>query len=229
MEFNEKEFKKMVRRANYKRTSIGVGISLLVFVLVTTLISLIFLIHFNYIDFGNKENPKVKGLPNSSIRRLDGTEGYLDLLFDQSGGFEMNGITKEMTVFIDYYEQGQLKQHDEIFGTSVESEKNEKLNGVLYWGISEDNDRLTLSFNSMNGGIAKGAYDLKEFQNVNWSGASGGISGKIEKQIPDKYLLFKFVDNEDGMISMLTNKTEEFSQENIEKNDKLLLFYAEFK
>ena len=38
MEFNEKEFKKIVRKANYKRTGVGIVLSLLSFILISTIV-----------------------------------------------------------------------------------------------------------------------------------------------------------------------------------------------
>ena len=229
MEFNEKEFKKIVRKANYKRTGVGIVLSLLSFILISTIVALGVLIHFNYIDFSNKDNPKVKGLPNATMRNLKKTDGFLDLLFAHNGGFEINNDKgKEMTVFLDYYEKGELKKHDEVFSMIQDEQKND-MNGVFHWGISEDSKKLSVSFDTLNGAVMKSGYDLTELKLNDWTGASFAMPGERQSELPKKHLLAKFVDNKDGSLSSYSDKQDEFKSERIQENDRLILFYVEFK
>ena len=229
MDFNEKEFKKMVRKANVKQTSIGVFMTLLILIFIIGVISLPMLNHYNYISFGNKEIPKVKGLPDESIRSLDMSEGYLGLLFDQSGGFEINKNVKEMNVYVDYYVKGELQQHDLIYG-ALADENEMEFNGVFYWGISNEGKKLSSSFTSTNGTKTKGGdYDLSGLKLSEWTGATFTNPDGLVKNIPDKYLLLKYVKNEKGMVSSYSDQLEEFKENRIKENDELMLFYVEFK
>lgn len=228
MTLNEKEFKKMVRKANYKRTSISVVISFFILIAVISGVGLPILSHYNYIDFWNKEVPKVKGLPDKTIKNISGTEGYLDLLFDHSGGFKINSEVKEMNVYLDFYEKGKLISHESVFSILADDKKSE-INGTFYWGISEGGRQLSVSFTSTTGGVSKSGYDLKDFNLSDWTGVSSGFS--VESRITDmeRYLLFKYVKNENGILSSYNDKAEEFSEKRIKENDKLLLFYIDFK
>ena len=229
MEFNEKEFKKMVRKANYKRTGVGIVISLLVFLLVTGIICFGILTHYNYINLGDKDNPKVKGLPNSSIRMLDGTQGYLGLLFNQSGGFEMNSTSEAMDVYIDYYENGKLKKHESVLGI-LPQDNDKKLNGSLFWGISEESKKLSLSFVSKSGfTISNDNYDLSDFNLEEWMSGGSPDEGIKSFDKNEKQLLYKFVNNENLGMRGYSDTREEFKLERIKENDKLILLYAEFK
>lgn len=66
----------MVRKARLKQSGRIVGITLLLIVLITLISGGVFLNHYNYIDVGNKDNPKVKGLPNNTIKALDQRDGF---------------------------------------------------------------------------------------------------------------------------------------------------------
>ncbi|UDM79870.1 hypothetical protein [Vagococcus fluvialis] len=228
MEFKEKEFGKMVRKARLKQSGRIVGITLLLIVLITLISGGVFLNHYNYIDVGNKDNPKVKGLPNNTIKALDQRDGFLGLLFDFSGGFEMNGVAKEMTVYLDYYEKGTLKEKVEVLSV-LPSEENKELNGTFYWGLSETNKKLSTSFSTTGGVSMNSGYDLTSFDLEGWQG--GIAADSLEKGFDksEKYLLYKLVYNEKNATSFFSDSKEEFKPKNIEKNDKLLLFYATFK
>lgn len=229
MEFNEKEFKKIVRKANYKRTGIGIVFSLLLLLIITGGITFAVLTHYNYIDLGNKENPKVKGLPDASIRNLDGTEGYLGLLFNQSGGFEMNSTSEKMEVYLDYYEQGELKKHESVL-TVLPQENVKNLNGSLYWGISQENKKLSISFNSKSGfGLSNDNFDMSFIDLEGWMSAGSPEQGIKKFKNENKQLLYKFVYNENHEMSSYSDTSEEFKMERIKENDKLILLYVEFK
>lgn len=231
MDFNEKELKKIVRKSNYKRTGINVLVSISSLIVLLILIFVPLLSYYNYISFGDKYSPKVKGLPDNSLRALSSSDGYMGLLLDYSGGYEFNSKVKEMNIYMDYYEKGERKKHEII--ASVEADNDTvQVNGTFFWGILEDESKLKTTINYTNGAQSNGSYDISDMATSNWTGSTYMIPGDTKKTNSDKVLLVKFVKNKNDTISSFTDGSDpskEFSPAVIKQSDKLLQIYAEFK
>lgn len=184
-----------------------------------------------YLLVSNKvgnDSQLIKISSKETISNVDIEKSDLFLLFDYSGGIDLNTTSKEVSVYVDYYEKGLLKKHESVIEFQQDKEA---LKGRLVWGVNKDSSTLSVAFHSSEGvGMSNSIEAFWLDTNNNWmsgSSASDGKNKEINKN--EKYLIYKWVENENNSMSAYIEDEEEFSQKRIVENDKLIQLYVEFK
>lgn len=162
----------------------------------------------------------------NGIEELDKEKADLSILFDYYGGFELDLKHKKANIYVDYYEKGELKKHERVIEMLG---KKERFNGQLVWGIASDSNVLSVGTISNDGGSMASidAFWLKN--DANWVSGTSAAYGKRDIEVGSKYLLYKWVENENSEMSAYIDDSEEFSKERIAENDKLVQLYIEFE
>ncbi|MBO0477560.1 hypothetical protein DOK76_10775 [Vagococcus sp. DIV0080] len=174
-----------------------------------------------------KDNGIIPDTNKETLKIADSSLSDVSLLFNYSGAVDLNTKAKEVTVYLDYYEQGDLKKHDSVIAFSQEEKS---LKGRLVWGISQDDELLTIALASNSGSTISNTTEvfwLKDEEG--WMSGSSAADNKREIKVGSKYLLYKWVNDKSQSMSAYTDDSEEFNKEKIAKNDKLVQLYIEFK
>lgn len=195
------------------------------FLLVIGLPTMLYCYYYNYSPFPSK---KVAGVPNNHLVQLKNPMDLSSLLLDFGSQLKFNTVAESMTVYFDYYQKGEIKEHKIV--ASLTTEPRSDYNGYLNIGITKSDSLLFVDLFS-NGSSSNTMTDLSKFHytslgedSLSPTGASTSIPNNelnIEKkqEIPLLYIA------KGGDVKLYAEMENNLSEENLKSVENFYYVY----
>ncbi|KAF1299278.1 hypothetical protein BAU15_01125 [Enterococcus sp. JM4C] len=235
MNFEDKEFEKLVkqsRRGRLIKTIFGSTLSLVI------LIGILLSAYLFYWNLGPFQGEKIAGVPDGQIRSFHNkeTEPLAMMLLDNFETYGMNVKAKKITIYVDYYEKDQRKDHQD-FGGLINDGPSEMLSQILSWGVipgfGDTPTQVRIQFSDDSGNSTSGftfegyGEEGQEFGKDIVASSSQRILEDGPLELNKRYVLQYWRSNADGIFYNL--ETDVFDKEFLKQQDQTLIMYMELK
>lgn len=236
MEFNDQEFKQLIKKSKRQRNLKTVLISVLTLVVSIVVMTVPLAIYYN---LGPFQGQKIPGLPNNHLKMESPILGVSDLLFAESGSYQFNARGKEVVAILDYYQKDTLINR-EILGRVNLLEKQQLAGSFVYGMVatepftpSELKTKLTVG--TENETNAFELWRLKNLANKFDSNIKKQTFGSLneDKSVKIKpshpYIVQVWTAGGSFSQNMIGNYFDDFSLERIATMDQTMVLYLEFR
>ncbi|MGM0125773.1 hypothetical protein IGI37_003174 [Enterococcus sp. AZ194] len=229
MNFEDKEFEKLVKKARRERLLKSTFSSILAIII---LLGLILSGYWFYWNLGPFQGNKVAGVPDGQIRAFQNkeTETLSTLLMQNFESYGLNIEAKELIIYADYYEKDKRIRHDIMAGS--QQEETQMLSTILSWGVIETANAPTeVRIQFANAGVlASGGFTFEGYGTTENPFNNAASRSHLLKDGPLKlnkrYVLQYWID--DGEVGY-SDTNVIFDKEYLREWDRTLIMYMEIK